>query len=204
MKLQKPNTPPEQMSTEQLLVAIDSIRILSVEVVEYLSEVLKELRARRVRHDFFADRILRFWSSIADQSLAAEAAILLANQFTIKAILPLPRLDQIAIAKGRVVAVAVMQADGTISSDDLPINRMDAATLRRAFGPEGIRSVYEQADIIRNEGKTDRHGMMTLMLDEHMAKIGNQKIKLEDMAELLRMAGYTVEMTHAPKHRMAS
>lgn len=190
MKLQKPNTPPKEMTTEQLRDAIDSIRELSVDVVEYLSAVLAELKARREPHDFFQDRILRFWREINEGQLSAEAAIYLANRHTIKAILPLPHSEQIDIAKGRLVPVATLTSTGEIKSDDIPILRMDPATLKRAFGPEGIRTVHEQAEMIRAEGKIERIGAITVLKDEGVFKIGNQKITPQEIQRVAPMLGY--------------
>jgi len=191
MKLQTKNTAPADMSTEELLDAIDGIRALSVEVIEYLSGVLAELRIRRISHHFFNDRILSFWQEISGNQLAAEAAIGLANRHLIKAVLPLPQKEQIEIAHGKDVAVAT--GDGR--SEHMPIHRMDGPTLKRAFGPEGIRSIDDQAELIRAEGKIERIGAITVLKDETMLKIGNQKIKPEELRGPLLALGYTLDIS---------
>lgn len=191
MKLQTKNIAPADMSTEELLDAIDSIRALSVEVVEYLSAVLAELRKRRIPHHFFNDRILSFWQEISGNQLAAEAAIGLANRPMIKAVLPLRQKEQIEIAHGKEVAVATV--DGR--SEHMPIHRMDGPTLKRAFGPNGIRSIKAQADMIREENRVERHGAITVLPDEVALKIGNQKIKPEELRGPLMALGYSLNLS---------
>lgn len=190
-------TDPAEMTTEGLLAEIDGFKFLAVEVVERLSLIMSELHKRRQPHPFFHDRIMRFWQSISDQTLAAEAAIILANRDMIKAIIPLPRSEQIDIANGRGIPVATITPDGRIKSDDIPIRRMDPATLKRAFGPDGIRTVHEQAEMIRAAGRVERIGAITVLRDEHVIKIGNQKIAPEDLRGPLRALGYRVELERA-------
>jgi hypothetical protein len=199
LKLKKPNTPPSEMSTEALLSAIEGIRELAVDVVEYLSEVLAELRKRGEKHPFFNDRILRFWLEINDQELSAEAAIGLANRPMIKAILPLPHADQIAIAHGRDVAVATLNNSGDIKSDDMPIHRMDGPTLKRAFGPDGIRSVHDQGEMIKAAGRVQRHGMFTWDEQSGRVRVGNQTFTWEDadIKAVARRAGYSIVLTRS-------
>lgn len=185
---------PASLSTEELTAEIDSFIELAEEVVARLSVLLAELRKRRQPHPFFQHAILRFWESIANQTLHPKAAIILANRDMIKAIIPLPREEQLEIAQGRYVPVAVTLADGSVASDDMPIQRMDTATLRRAFGPCGLRSIYEQAEMIREEGKITRIGMVTVLRDEVMLKIGNQKIRPEDLKGPLAALGYSLDL----------
>lgn len=191
MKLQTPNTAPAKMTTEELLAALDGIRALSVQVIEYLSDVLKELRKRRVQHDFFNDRILSFWQEISSRQLAAEAAIGLANRPMIKAVLPLPLKEQIEVAHGKEIAVATM--DG--KTEHKTIHRMDQPTLRRAFGPHGIRSIKAQVEMIRAEGRVERIGMVTVLRDEQVLKIGNQKITPEELRGPLMALGYSLDLS---------
>lgn len=190
-------TDPAEMTAEALLAEIDGFKFLAVDVVERLSLIMSELRRRRLPHPFFKDRILSFWQSISDQTLAAEAAIILANRNMIKAVIPLPRSEQIEVANGREIPVATITPDGHIKSDYIPIHRMDPATLSRAFGPGGIRTVQEQAEIIRAEGRVERIGAITVLRDEQVLKIGNQKIRPEDLRGPLRSLGYKVELDRA-------
>lgn len=191
MKLQTKNTDPSEMTTEELLGAIDSIRALSVDVVEYLSGVLSELRKRRIQHHFFSDRILSFWQEINGKQLAAEAAIGLANRPMINAVLPLPHSEQIEVSHGKEIAVATIEGKTEI----MPIHRMDGPTLKRVFGPNGIRSVKAQSAIIRDVANVKHHGVITVLQDEAMLKIGNQKIKPEDLRGPLMALGYVLELS---------
>lgn len=186
---------PSGLSTEEITSEIDGFIELAEEVVARLSVLLKELRRRRQPHPFFQHTVLRFWESIAEQTLHPKAAMILANRDMIKAVLPLPRQQQVQIAHGLDIAVATITDTGHIRSDDMPIHRMDPATLRRAFGPEGIRSVHEQAEMIRAEGRVEKHGMITVLRDETMLKIGNQKIKPEDLRGPLLALGYRLDLT---------
>lgn len=190
MKFQRPNTPPAEMTSEELRNVVDSIRELAVDVVEYLSEVMAVFASRKERHPFMADRILRFWREINDQRLSAEAAIYLANAKLIKPILPLSHDEQIRIARGEPVAIAIMTETGEIRSDDTQIHRMDDATLKRAFGPDGIRTVHAQAELIRAEGKVQRVGMITVLRDQRALKIGNQTIQPEEIAKAMASLGW--------------
>lgn len=67
--------------------------------------------------------------------------------------------------------------------------------MRLAFGPEGIRPISEQAKIIKSENKTERHGVITVLADECALKIGNQKIKPEDLRGPLAALGYSLDLT---------
>lgn len=187
-------TDPAQLSTEELTAEIDGFIELAEEVVARLSVILSELRKRRQPHPFFQHAVLRFWESIADESLHPKAAIILANRDMIKAVIPLPHKDQLEVAYGRNVPVAVLKEDGTVGSDDIPIHRMDPQTMRRAFSDEGIRPVYDQAEIMRAEQTIERHGMITVLKDEVMLKIGNQKVKPEDLRGPLMALGYSLDL----------
>lgn len=192
-------TDPDAMSTEELLAEIDGFKVLAVEVVERLAFVLKTLRKRRQPHAYFNDRILRFWESIANQTLSAEAAILLANRNTINAVLPLSRQEQIEIAKGREIAIANRLDDGDIKIEHMPINRMDRPTLARVFGPTGIRSIEEQARILREAGRVQKIGLVTVLKDEHCLKIGTRKIRPEDLRGPLAALGYRLTLARDEK-----
>lgn len=190
-------TPLATLSAEQtdrLLARIDGFRRLAVDVVEEYSAILSVLRERRVHHAFMRHPVLSFFQSIVDGEVDAEAALILANRDMIKAVQPLPPERQNAIAKGEEVPVARINDAGEICSDDRPIRLMDPATLRRAFGPEGIRTVHEQAEMIRAEGKVERHGMITVLRDEGLIKVGNQRIKPEELRGPLLALGYSLDL----------
>lgn len=195
MAYQISQTSPSALSTEELLAEIQSFKALAVEVVARYSLILDELKRRRQFHAFMRHPVLSFFREIAAQELAPEAALVLGNRELIKAVLPLPVARQIEIANGAAVPVAVRTDAGDIRSDDVPIMRMDAPTLKRAFGPSGIRTVHDQAEMIREEGKIERIGMVTVLRDLHAIKIGNQTIKPEEIIPALRALGYSVEMT---------
>lgn len=184
---------PANMTVEELLKELDGFTQLAAEVAKRVSLVLAELRKRRQPHPFFRHPVLAFFQQIADERLAPEAAVALGNQHMIRAILPLAHDDQIAVAYGRNVAVARLNEKGAVVSDDVPIHRMDAATIERAFGPDGIRPVHDQAEMIRAAGRVERHGMISVLRDEVMLKIGNQKIKPEDLRGPLLALGYRLE-----------
>lgn len=185
---------PAAMETKEIFDEFDGFTALAVEVVERYSALLAELRKRREPHPFFRHTVLAFYQQIADTQLAPEAAIVLGNQNMIKAVLPLTHQDQIAVAYGREVAIARIDSAGKVVSDDVPIQRMDPATMSRAFGPEGIRPVHEQAEMIRSAGRIERHGMITVLRDETVLKIGNQKIKPEELKAPLMALGYSLKL----------
>ena len=197
MAYQISQTAPSALSTEELFAEIQSFKALAFEVVARYSLILDELKRRRQSHAFMRHPVLSFFREIAADELAPEAAIVLGNRELIKAVLPLPRERQIEVANGAPIPVAVRTDTGDIRSDDVPIMRMDAATMKRAFGPEGIRTVHDQAEMIREEGKIVRIGMITVLHDQHAIKIGGQTIKPEEIIPALRSLGYKVEMTRA-------
>ena len=197
MAYQISQTAPSALSTEELFAEIQSFKALAVEVVARYSLILDELKRRRQSHAFMRHPVLSFFREIAADELAPEAALILGNRDLIKAVLPLPRERQIEVANGAPIPVAVRTDTGDIRSDDVPIMRMDAATMKRAFGPEGIRTVHDQAEMIREEGKIVRIGMITVLHDQHAIKIGSQTIKPEEIIPALRSLGYKVEMTRA-------
>jgi hypothetical protein len=192
-------TDPATMSTEELNEELSGFVALAAEVAERMSLILCELRNRRQRHPAFRHTVLAFFREIADQSLSAEAAILLGNREMIKAVRPLPRDKQIEIANGAPIPVAVQAEDGTIKSEDVTITRMSSDVLRRAFGPSGLRSVHEQAEMIRAEGRVERHGMITVLRDEVALKIGNQTIRPEDLEGPLAALGYRLLLSRERK-----
>lgn len=191
-------TVPAKLSTKEILAEIDGFKSLAVAVVERWAALLKELAERRVGHEMFSHPVMQFWKSIAEQELHPEAAVLLADKDKgkmIRAVMPLPRDMQLEVAKGEPVPIATLADTGEIKSDDIPIHRMDVKTLKRAFGPDGIRTVHEQAEMIRAEGRVEKHGMITVLRDESMLKIGNQKIKPEDLRGPLFALGYRLVLT---------
>jgi hypothetical protein len=187
-------TDPATLTTEALLEEIASFKALAVEVVERYSLILAELRKRRQAHAFMRHPVLSFFQAIADGDLHPEAALVLGNQSLIAAVLPLPPEKQVEIARGAEIPVATATPTGEIKSEDVPIYRMAPETLRRAFGPSGIRPVSEQADMIRAEGKIERHGAITVLRDEQALKIGNQKVRPEDLRGPLAALGYRLDL----------
>lgn len=198
-------TDPAVLSSEELKAELDGFTALAVEVAERMSLILRELRNRRQAHPFFRHPVLRFFQDIADQNLDAEAAISLTNAELIRAVLPLARARQREISRGAELAVANIALDSRVETESMPIFRMDSATLRRVFGPDGIRSITDQAEIIRSEGRVERHGMITVLRDECLIKIGNQKIKPEDLRGPLLALGYTLDLSRDnPHHRRSA
>lgn len=172
---------PRTLSIEDIYAEISSFGDLGAAILVRWASLMQELARRKVNSPMFAHPIMRFWKNIVDNSLHPEAAMLLCGSGSmISAILHLSRDRQLAIAMGEAIPVATIAPDGTIRSDDLPIVQMDTATLRRAFCNKGIRSVSEQADIIRNDGRMERRGMFTLLHREGVVRIGNQKISPTD------------------------
>lgn len=188
-------TPPSSLSTEELLQEIASFKTLAVEVVSRYSAILAELKARGQYHAFMRHPVLAFFTEIAAGALHPEAALTLGNKALISAVTPLPPEQQLEIARGATVPVACQTDAGEIKSDDMPITRMDNATLKRAFGPDGLRTVNEQAEMIRAAGKVQRIGAVTVLRDEQLLKIGNQKIAPEDLKGPLASLGFRLVLT---------
>ena len=111
---------------------------------------------------------------------------MLANTPMIKAVLPLPHEDQIEIAHGKEIAVAT--ADGGYENKE--IKRMDQPTLKRVFGPHGIRSIKAQSEMIRAAGKIERIGMITILRDENAIKVSGVKLTWEEIGRAARQAGH--------------
>jgi len=192
-------TDPAKLTTEDLIAEIGGFKELAAKTVKRLSLILKELNARRVKHDLMRDRIMRFWEDLAEDRLDPEAAIRLGNRELIKCILPLPRHEQIAIATDKPVPVAVKTDTGEIKSDDRPLRLMDRATMKRAFGPDGIRTVHEQSEMIRAAGRVRPSVSVIALPDEMMIKVGREKVRPEDLRGPLLALGYTIEMTRRAK-----
>lgn len=190
-------TDPAALSTDELLDEIASFTQLAVEVVARYALILTELRRRRKVHAFMRHPVLQFFQQIVANQLAPEAALILANRALISAVMPLPPARQIEIAHGALIDVAVQTPLGEIKVEPMGILRMDPDTLRRVFGPHGIRPPNEQAHMIRAEGKIERHGAITVLRDEHMLKIGHQKIRPEDLRGPLAALGYRMALTRS-------
>ena len=180
------------MTTADLIAEVDGFKELAVEVCQRLAAILVVLRKRRERHAFFQHPILRFFEAIADDTLDAEAAIILGNGALIKAVMHLPKDQQRAIAKGQEIAVATVQPNGRIGNENLPIQRMGTEVLKRVFAPEGIRSVQGQAAIIREKGKTEKHGMITVDRDHGRLRIGNQTFTPDEFNAAFLALGYKI------------
>ena len=190
-------TDPAALTTAELLDEIASFTQLAVEVVARYALILAELKRRRQFHAFMRHPVLSFFQAIAAGTLVPEAALILGNRALISAVMPLPSARQIEIAHGATIDVAVQTPLGEIRGEPMGILRMDPDTLRRVFGPDGIRPLHEQADIIRAEGKIERHGAITVLRDEHLLKIGNQKIRPEDLRGPLAALGYRMALTRS-------
>ena len=186
---------PSKMATEDLHAELAGFTALAAEVAARMAIILTELRRRRQNSPFFHHPVLSFFSSIADKTLSPEAAVVLGNRDLIKAVLPLPHDDQISIAYGKEIPVAVVNSFGAIVTEAMPIRRMDADTIKRAFGPEGIRTAEAQAEMIRTQSRIERHGMITVIRQEQVLKIGNQKIRPEDLKGPLAALGYSLDLS---------
>jgi len=188
-------TDPAQLSTEEIHEEIASFATLASEVVARWAVLLKELSKRRAPHPMFRHPVMQFWESIAECRLSPRAAVLLADRnrgTMIRAVLPLPIVEQEAIAEGREIPVAVQTDIGEIKSDNVPIHRMDAATMKRAFSTKGIRTVHEQAEIIRAEGKVERHGSITVDRTHGRLRIGNQTFTPDEFEAAFLALGYKI------------
>jgi len=188
-------TDPCSLSTEEIHEEIAGFSVLATEVVQRWAALLKELSTRRASHPMFQHPVMQFWQSIAECKLSPRAAVLLADRnmgTMIRAVLPLPIAEQEAIAEGREVPVAARSETGEIKSDDVPIHRMDAATIKRAFGPEGIRTVHEQAEMIRAEGKIERHGAITVDRIHGRLRVGNQTFTPDEFESAFLALGYKI------------
>lgn len=190
-------TPPNLLSTEEIFGEIASFKHLAVEVVNRWVILLQELSTRKVSHPHFYHPLLKFWKSLADETLSTEAAMLLMDNDKsakggkmIRAVLPLPVADQVEIAHGRPITVASMNEAGEIVNESVQIQRMSDATLKRAFCSGGIRPVQEQEEILHKEGQVKRYGMIIVLPDEGKFKIGNQKFAPENLNDALVALGY--------------
>jgi len=188
-------TEPSEMTTAELFSELDGFKQLAVEVTERLSAILCELRARREPHAFFSHPVLRFFESIAGKTLDAEAAILLANAPMIKAIKNLPVKQQLPIAQGQEVPVASISDTGELTTERMPIFRMGPDVLKRVFSDSGIRSVPSQAEMIRAAGRITRIGMITVLKDEGVFKVGNQKLTPDEVHRAALQLGYSLVLT---------
>ena len=189
-------TDPKTLSTESIYAELEAFTQLAVEVIERWSALMAELARRKQPVPMKNHPVMSFYKSIVDKTLSAEAALLLRNQGLIRCVLPLSRDEQLAIANDRLVPVAVQTEAGQIKSDARPLRLMDPATMKRAFGPDGIRTVHEQAEMIRAKGRVERVGAVTVLRDDHMVKIGNQKLKWpEDFADVARALGTEIIVT---------
>lgn len=188
-------TDPASLSTEEILDEIASFATLAAEVVDRWASLLKVLAERRVSHPMFAHPVMQFWKSITDKSLAPEAAVLLADRSKgkmIRAVLPLPRFEQIEVAEGKEISVARLDEDGTLNIEHMPIMRMPSETIDRVFGPRGIRDVQAQEIILRQAARVQKIGAVTVNKEEGIFKIGNQKLTPEDIRPALLELGYSL------------
>lgn len=181
-------TDPAAMTSEEIDAEFAGFIDLAEEVVARMAVLLAEKRKRRQPHPFFQHSILRFWESIADNRLHPKAAILLANRDMIKAVIPLPHKQQLEIAYGKEIATATQ--DG--QSENMPIHRMDGPTLKRAFGPEGIRSIKAQSEIIREANKVERHGAITVDRTHGRLRIGNQTFTPDEFDDAFLALGFKI------------
>ena len=191
-----PQTDPDTMTISEKLAEIAGFKDYAVKTVKRLAILMRSLRkdgAKNIPNSTHA--VLKFYQEIANETLNPEAAILLKNASMIKAVMHLPHDQQLAVARGQEIAVAVIQSSGQMANENLPIQRMGPDLLKRVFSEHGIRSLKGQSAIIRENGKTERHGMVTVLQDEVMLKIGNQKITPEELRGPLMALGYSLELS---------
>lgn len=196
-------TDPAQLSTEEIHEEIAGFSVLAAEVVARWAALLRELSVRRAPHPMFNHPVMQFWRSIVEYKLSPRAAVLLADRnkgAMIRAVLPLPIGEQERIAEGKELPVAMLTDTGDIIRDDKPITRMDQQTIRRVFGPSGIRSFDEQREILKEEAKVHRIGTVTVLHEEGALKIGNQKLTPDELRKALWALGYdlTLRQGYAP------
>jgi hypothetical protein len=191
---------PDTMTISEKLAELDGFKDFAVGAVKRMSLLMRSLHKDGHRNiPGSRNAILSFYEAIAGDTLHPEAAALLANGPMIKAVMPLPHTQQIEIANGWEVPVATRTMEGEVKSDGMPIQRMDGPTLKRAFGPEGIRSVYDQAEMIKEAGRVQRHGMFTWDEQSGRVRVGNQTFTWEDadIKAVARRAGYSIVLTRS-------
>lgn len=183
-------TDPDTMTIAEKLAELAGFKDFAADAVKRQAVLMRSLRKDGHKHiPYTTNAVLRFYQSIADDRLNSEAAVLLANGPMIKAVMPLPHDQQIDVARGREIAVAVVRPDGQVSNENMPITRMGPEVLKRVFSPSGIRSVQAQASIIRRNGKTERIGAMTYYRDEGVIRFGNQRFSEDELRDMLISAG---------------
>lgn len=181
------------MATEEIISELEGFKDLAASIAKRMAILLKELRSRRIPHPLFFHPIMRFFEEISGDALHPEAAVLLGQRKLIRSVLPLSKSQQLDIAKGCDLPVVMIDPSNTIVHSKSSIFQMSPATLRIVFGPDGLRSLAEQEDIIR-KSRCAKFGSITVLSDLSMLKIGNQKIAPEDLKLPLRTLGYDLRL----------
>lgn len=193
MSLSISQADPKQLSTREILDEMSGFAALAAAVVERWAVLLKELASRRVGHPMFHHPVMQFWMSIENHTLSAEAAIQLAgcrDGRMIRAVLPLSLSEQVEVANGLEIPVAVLTEAREVKTEHMPIHRMDIATLIRVFGPDGIRGLSEQERMLRATKEVVRVGRLSVVVDDGVLKVGNMKLLPREVAKAMEMLGW--------------
>lgn len=183
-------------STTDLQSELDKIAQNLAEHVARASDILTELRNRKVFHPFMRTSILRHHAAISNGTLSPTAVIALGgNLHLIEAIKPLPTAHQEAFANGDGVDIAEMKPDGEIVTITRPIVELSASALKRVFGPNGVRSISEQKALMGNRQDRTRIDGIIVDKDQPALIFGRKRVRPHELIGPLKALGYELKKT---------
>lgn len=181
-------------STTSLVVELDGIAQSIAQHVVRASEILTELRRRKVHHPFMTSSLLRHHKGITDGLLSPTAVVALGgNSVLISAIKSLPISQQEHLASGAGVDVIEMTPEGNLVTVTRPIMELSAPALERVFGEFGLRSLAEQTALFGNG--TDRTRINGIIVDRSEVELvfGRKRVKPNDLIAPLKALGYELK-----------
>lgn len=190
-----PNPDYSTMSNEQLCHLIQE-RLGDTEATfKTVCCLLNELRQRSFNHPLMGHPLYRKFDKVASGVLTPKAVLGFAGYPTaLELIQNVDTEMQDRLAAGEKVPVVSKDTAGRYVFEQKPVLQMDASTLKRVFGPDGIRSREDQEHMLAAELKQPVKVKVTASIavipKKEKIQVGKTTISLDDMREPLRLLGY--------------
>jgi hypothetical protein len=180
-------------STNDIRAELDQIVSDTAEWMERAAALLVELRRRRENHPLMQSNVLRFFKLIDNRRLSAEAVLAVGgNRNLVRALEKLPLAEQVRVAKDQPVQVVEISPEGKEVIAQRSIGHLSQSALDRVFGPDGIRSIQEQREMLG--APPDRERVDGIIVDRSARKIiiGRKQFSPLELAGALKALGYEV------------
>ncbi|UTU09738.1 hypothetical protein CcrBL47_gp454 [Caulobacter phage BL47] len=171
--------------------------------------LLMELRRRGQSKPAWRKGVFQWAEQVANGSLHPRAALIMGESTQmIRGILGLPPEEQLRIAEGGVVTVAILRTDGVVVAEDQSIPQMSQVTFDLVFDQGVVRTFDAQKKILLDRASKRRAhrspNPVEIRVDRQSEEVivGQVRLSVQELATALNQLGFKVERREKPRVRV--